>query len=486
VNKLGTIFVISILLSSSVTAFADKSDGTVDSFQKISETQGGFGDIFGGPLNDDDEFGRAVTNLGDVDGDNVTDLAVGVQHDNDGQFHSGAVWILFLNSDGTVKAKQKISNTAGGFTGILDNQDLFGAGVAGLGDLDGDGIPDLAVGARNDDDGGNDKGAVWILFLNSDGTVKSHQKISDTEGGFTGVLASNTRFGESVANLGDVDGDGVQDIAMGAQSDDSSRGAVWILFLNSDGTVKSHQKILDTEGGFNGILDIGDDFGIAVAGLGNLDGDSVPDLAVGADGDDDGGNDKGAVWILFLNSDGTVKSHQKISNTEGGFTGVLDNEDQFGFSGAGLGDLDGDAIPDLAVGALFDDDGGLDTGAFYILFLNGDGTVKSHQKISDTEGGFTGVINTGDHFGFSITSVGDLDGDMALDLAVGANRDDDGGNNQGAVWILFLNAQQVIGGILLPIETTSLILAGAQSFSWMIPVLLSGIGIGLFVVSRKS
>ena len=84
---------------------------------------------------------------------------------------------------------QKISDTEGGFTGILDDWERFGTSVALLGDLDGDGVDDLAVGASRDDDGGEDRGAVWILFLNTDGTVKSHQKISDTEGGFTGTLA---------------------------------------------------------------------------------------------------------------------------------------------------------------------------------------------------------------------------------------------------------------------------------------------------------
>ena len=67
----------------------------------------------------------------------------------------------------------------------------------------------MAVGAHGDDDGGSDRGAVWILFLNSDGTVKAHQKISDTSGGFTGTLDNSDCFGESVASLGDLDGDGV-------------------------------------------------------------------------------------------------------------------------------------------------------------------------------------------------------------------------------------------------------------------------------------
>ena len=347
---------------------------------------------------------------------------------------------------GTVLSHQKISSTEGGFTGTLDNGDLFGIAAISLGDLNGDGVDDMAVGAPLDDDGGVNRGAVWILFSNANGTVNSHQKISDTEGGFTGNLDDGDFFGRSVGSLGDFNGDGVGDVAVGAWGDDDGgldRGAVWMLFLNADGTVQSHQKISDIEGGFTGILDDEDYFGLAVSSLGDLDGDGVSDLAVGALFDDDGGLDRGAVWVLFLNPDGTVKLHQKISDIQGGFTGILDDEDVFGISAASLGDLDGDGVSDLAVGALFDDDGGLDRGAVWILFLNPDGTVKAHQKISDTEGGFTGILDDTNWFGISVAPLGDLDGNGVGDLAVGAHGDDDGGTppnaNRGAVWVLFLD-----------------------------------------------
>ena len=175
-----------------------------------------------------------------MDGDGVKDIAVGAVYDDDGVFNRGAVWILFMNSDGTVKAHQKISDTQGNFTGTLDDSDYFGSSVTSLGDLDGDGVKDIAVGAVNDKGGGFSRGAIWILFLNIDGTVKAHQKISDTEGNFTGILDNSDYFGSSVTFLGDLDGDGVKDIAVGAYGDadgGSGRGAVWILFMNSDGTV---------------------------------------------------------------------------------------------------------------------------------------------------------------------------------------------------------------------------------------------------------
>jgi len=421
-------------------AAAHAQPGTVQSHQKISDTEGGFTGILGFS----DFFGYSVTSLGDLDGDGVGDLAVGARNDNDGGTLRGAVWVLFLNIDGTVKSHQKISDTEGGFTGILDNHSFFGNSVASLGDLDGDGVGDLAVGAHGDDDGGNLRGAVWVLFLNTDGTVKSHQKISDTEGGFTGILDNGDFFGTSLSLLGDLDDDGVQDMTVGAIWDDDGgedRGAVWVLFLNTDGTVKSHQKISDTQGSFTGTLDDFDEFGFSAVALGDLDADGAGDLVVGAFRDDDGGDQHGAVWVLFLNMNGTVKSHQKISDTQGGFTGILGG-DSFGYSVTSLGDLDGDGVGDLAVGAVTDSDGGAARGAVWVLFLNIDGTVKSHQKISDTEGAFTGILDNFDHFGNSVASLGDLDGDGVGDLAVGARDDDDGCEmncSHGAVWVLFLD-----------------------------------------------
>jgi len=429
--------VFTVLLGTFPLVNAAISDGTVDSFQKISEIEGGFGQ-----LNTFDFFGKSVASIGDLDGDGIVDFAVGAHGDDDGCLDDdnycskGAVYILFMNNDGTVKSQQKISDDAGGFTGNLDAADYFGYSMGGkIGDFDGDGIPDLIVSAFLDDDGGTDKGALYILFLNSDGTVKSHQKISDTEGGFTGGLDNSDSFGHSVSQIGDLNGDGIMDLAVGAEGDDDggvNRGAVWILFLNSDGTVKSHQKISDTEGGFEGILFNGIKFGHGVHPIGDLDVDGVVDLVVGSE------YGKGAIWILFLNSDGTVKSFQEISDTEGGFTGALDENDHFGVTVDGIGDLDNDGIPDLAVGADLDDDGGTNTGALYILFLNSDGTVKSHQKISDTEGGLEGILNSQGNFGHRVVRLDDHNGDGVVDLFVGAHRTADGGSDKGAVWILFL------------------------------------------------
>jgi len=173
------------------------------------------------------------------------------------------------------------------------------------------------------------------------------------------------------------------------------------------------------------VLDDGDSFGFGVANISDLDGDGVIDLAVGALGDDDGGDGRGAVWILFLNSDSTVKSHQKISELEGGFVGPSTSpHGQVGASITSMGDLDGDGVIDLAVGS-GDDSDALNIGAVWVLFLNNDGTVKSEQKISNSTGNFAGVLEEADFFS-RVSNLGDLDGDGINDLAVGSNLDDDG------------------------------------------------------------
>jgi hypothetical protein len=408
--------------------------------QKINELEGNFQ----GVLIDHAAFGRSVAVIGDLDGDGIDELAVGVFKDADGGPDRGAVYILFMNRDGTVRSQQKISATEGGFAGPLRDGDRFGTAVAGLGDLDGDGVPDLVVGAVFDDDGGTDRGALWVLFLNRDGTVRGHQKISTLEGEFTGVLQDGGTFGISVANLGDVDGDGVTDIAVGARRDDDGgeyRGAVWILFLERDGTVKAHQKISSTDGNFAGVLEDGVEFGQSVAALGDFDGDGIPDVVVGAFRDNDGARHAGAVWLLLLNRDGTVREHHKISATAGGFRGRLRENDLFGSGVALIGDLDGDGVPDLAVGARRADDGGLDRGAIWLLLMNADGNVRAHHKISQTHGNFRGRLDNDDQFGYALAAIGDLDGDGVPDLATGAIFDNGPGENRGAVWILFLDDQ---------------------------------------------
>ncbi len=409
----------------------------VDSEQKVNEIEGNFNVT----LSDDDQFGRSVSDIGDIESDGVTDLAVGMPLDDDGGTDRGAIWVLFMDDDGQVDLQQKISNTEGSFDGALDNDDQFGTSVAAIGDLNNDGVLDLVVGAPGDDDGGLDRGALWVLFLNTDGTVNSEQKIAFEVGGFGGAIDDGDRFGSAIANIGDLNSDGITDIAVGVDLDDdggTNRGAVWILFMNDDGTVASEQKISLSEGNFAGDLADDDMFGSSLTRIADLDGDGNFELAVGASGDDDGGPERGAVWILFLDENGSVALEQKISQTSGFFDGTLNDGDEFGNALTTVDDLNGDGYDDIVVGARFSDDGGNDRGAIWILFLDENGEVISSTKISDLHGNFNGTLIDDDQFGHALTSIGDLNGDGIVDLAVTASGDEGQGFDRGALWILFL------------------------------------------------
>jgi len=447
---------------------ATSQPGTVLSYQKISNTAGGLSAL----IDNLDEFGGAVGGLGDLDGagSSVTAVAVGAIGDDDGGTNKGAVYILFLNSALTVQSFQKISDTQGNFTAPFIAGDEFGSAVAGLGDLDGVGgsAGALAVGVAFADDGGTNRGAVFILYVNSAGSVVSFQKISDTQGNFTPVIDNADEFGGALAFLGDLDGPGgsATALAVAAVGDDdggADRGAVYILFLNTNGTVASHQKISDLEGGFTAPLANAAQFGSSVTYLGDLDGagPSTGAIAVGSVGDTDGGTNRGAVYILFLNSAGSVLSYQKISDTQGGFTGVLDNEDEFGGAVQGLGDIDRvnpSVASALAVGAIGDDDGGLDRGAVWVLFLNSAGTVVSHQKISNTSGNFTGVMDDGDEFSGSLGALGDMDGNGDAEQVVisGTPGDDDGGGGRGAIYFLSIDGLRTSGTETAPLARSGL------------------------------
>jgi len=381
------------------------ANGSVNSSVKISDGQNGFTPS---GLGASDEFGHSIANLGDLDGDGVVDLAVGAMRDENSESREGAIYILFMYANGSVKSDVKISDGLGGFNpSALGVNDGFGSSVANIGDLDGDGIIDLAVGAEDDENSESSEGAIYILFMYANGSVKSDVKISDGLGGFTpSNLDATDLFGSSVANIGDLDNDGVVDLAVGARDDeadsDTEEGAIYILFMYANGSVKSDVKISDGLGGFNpsGLI-FSDAFGSSIANIGDLDGDGVTDLVVGAEFDEAGVgsfNAKGAVYVLFMNSNGSVNSNIKIAEGLKGFNpSGLDTGDAFGSSVANMGDLNGDGITDIVVGARLDENGtggGGGQGVIYILSLNNLVNVVGNLVYNDTNG--NGVFDVGD------------------------------------------------------------------------------------------
>ncbi len=393
------------------------SDGIVLEQRDVAH---GVGGLDTGP-EPTESFAVTLAGIGDLNGDGIPDLVAGEPGSNDAGFDKGALWILFLDVDGSLRGQHKLSAATDPLLAeALDPGDHFGRSVTALGDLDGDGVPDLAAGAPNDDDGGPEHGAVYVLFMNTDGSLKQLQKISDTQGGFDATLLSLAFLGESIANIGDLDDDGITDLVIGAygmHEGGSQTGGVFVVFLNADGTVKQHQKISQIAGGLEAQHDSLDLFGGTVAALGDVDGDGVEDIAVGSTGDDDGGFNRGAAYVLLLERDGRVHTTHKISSLVGGFQGQLDDEDWFGAVGC-PGDINGDGIGDLAVGALFDDDGSVDTGALWLLFLQGaDCDAINNGDWSDLGHGLAGLFGEPCLFGF-----GALEGGNTISVALRAAR----------------------------------------------------------------
>lgn len=348
------------------------ADGTVKSHTTIANGQGGIpaGTIPAGGS----RFGGSLAAIGDLDGDGVTELAVGSPESRVVGNERGTVYILFLNSDGTVKKFTTITDGLGGFSGgILDDFDWFGNSVTSLGDFDGDGVVDLAVGASNDDTGGNNRGAVYLLYLKQDGTVKAWGKIEDGNGSLTaGTIGDNDLFGTSVANIGDWDGNGVPDLAVGAKRDDTgaaSAGAVYILFLRADGLVLSHTKIADGTGGLAAsTIEASDFFGLSVAKIPDLDGDGDDELLVGHEREDTGGTERGAAHVLLMNTDGTVQSQTKIADGVNGIpANTLEDGNFFGASVGYLGDINQDGLPDIGIGATWKEVEGENRGAVFAI-----------------------------------------------------------------------------------------------------------------------
>ncbi len=261
-------------LSEGIYILFMNDDGTVKNFHRIHRDQVG--------VPSGDAFGSSVTSLGDLDGDGIGDLAVGAGSDDTGGRNRGAVYVLYLNTDGNVKSSTKIAHELNGGPS-LSNGDAFGSAVTGMGDLDGDGVTELFVGARGDSTQAPESGGGYTLFLNPNGTVETFQKIADDAFGAP-ILGEIERFGSAAAYLGDLNGDGVGDLVVGAQGANMTPpnlGAVYILFMKPDGTVDSFQEIKsDTNGGPS--LGRSNGVGYSLASIGDLDGDGVTELVVGA------------------------------------------------------------------------------------------------------------------------------------------------------------------------------------------------------------
>ncbi|HYC53676.1 MAG TPA: hypothetical protein VEL28_01885 [Candidatus Binatia bacterium] len=377
-------------------------------------------------------FGSSVTAIDDYNGNGIADLAVGAASDATVDTSAGGIWFVPVRTDASAFRLETDSGNmqANGQLGAaIDN---FAHAISGAPPVAG-ATHALVVGSPGKDGTQPGQGAIIVMLVDATFNI-TETVITHGTGAFVTNPSQDEHFGQSVAVIGDIDGNGFADLAVGAPGIDSGgtdAGGLYILRLGMGASVIGATRI-DAFSGLPGLLSAGDAVGSSVAGIGDVNGDGMLDVAVGSPLDDEGGTSTGSVRLLFLNTTGAVVGSRKITAGSVDFVaadGAIDTLDQFGAALAAR-DLTFDGDLELLVGA----PGDMGVGAFWVLELSGIGIVEA-DRVGQGTNGFTGDLEMEEKFGASLAALDDFDNDGVREIAVGHPADDDG-NVSGAVWIL--------------------------------------------------
>jgi hypothetical protein len=304
------------------------------------------------------QAGAAVAVVGDVDGDGAVDLMVGAPAvDRSTSLTSTGEVYLF---SGPVSGEQSVSGAAASMTGETRDADA-GTALAGGADLDGDGFDDFIVGAPGDSSSRSGAGAVYVFTHVPSG-------VSTLAGADDKILGdhANVAAGSSLAIVGDVDGDGLEDYLVGGPGDSTGgagAGAAWLITTTPAGTGAVSSVAAATLCG-NAAADAA---GSTVAAAGDVDGDGFFDLLVSAPGASLVLADAGEAYLVL----GPVSSSLDLYTDHfGWFTGEVASQGE-GMRVAPAGDLDGDGLDDLLVSAPALEVSGYPDGAVYVLLAGG-------------------------------------------------------------------------------------------------------------------
>jgi hypothetical protein len=311
----------------------------------------------------------------DVNGDGYADAAVGA---SGVESNLGKVYVYLGGPAGLASAP---STTLDG----TDASGQFGFSVASAGDVDGDGYPELVVGAPL----ANSTGRVYVFFGGPSGLVTSPVRLSGT--------AAGSNFGRSVAGAGDVDGDGYADVIVGARQEDAGvSGGRAHVYRGGPSGLSSTPSLLSVPAASSL-------FGGSVASAGDVDADGYGDVVVGASG-------AHRAYVFSGSATG-------VETMPSATLAVPETDlSSFGASVAGLGDLDADGYCDVGVGAPNYEDGrDASTGRVYVYLGDAAGlTTTASQTL-------TGPDGAGGRFGIALAGAGDADGDGDAELVVGAD-----------------------------------------------------------------
>ena len=444
-------------------------------------------------VNAGDNLGHSVSGLGDFDGDGFDDIVLGADRaDPSGKSSAGSSYVLFGHGGpfGAAFDLATLDGTNGFRLDGVDADDRTGFSVSAAGDVNGDGFEDLIIGAHDaDPQGMNRAGESYVVFGNSGGfnPVLDLSTLNGTNGFRIDGVDPLDLTGFSVSGAGDVNGDGFDDVIVGALFADpngnNAAGKSYVVFGKSSGFSASFDlALLDGQNGFwiEGI-NAGDQLGYSVSAAGDVNGDGLSDLIVAADGADPGGDaEAGVSYVVFGRTSNFAAPFQL--NTLDGSNGFriegIDPGDRFGRSVSSAGDVNGDGIDDVIIGALqADPNGNSRAGETYVFFgqIAGFPAIVIPDALDGTNGFRIDGLDPGDQLGRSVNTAGDVNGDGFDDLIIGADGADPNGNpGAGETYIIF--GGNFTGGIETQVGDTGDNTLTANQGSTNIDILIGGLG----------
>ncbi|MGB3403611.1 MAG: Ig-like domain-containing protein [Microcoleaceae cyanobacterium] len=404
----------------------------------------------------EDRSGLPISTAGDINNDGIDDIIISaIQADPNGLTNAGEVYIIFGNNTG-FPANFELSdlNGSNGFiiNGIADGG-LLGFSISDAGDINNDGIDDIILGAAFADvNGVENAGVAYIIFGGDNFGASFDLSQLDGRNGFTlnnSRLGNNARLGNAANNLGDVNGDGIDDILITAPFADANgftnTGISYVVFGSPDFNASLDLSQLNGTNGFiiNGI-DIDDTAGRSAAGAGDINADGLNDIIIGAAFADGNGNENaGETYIIFGNNTGFAANFDltQLNGDNGFVVNGIDAEDLAGLSISGAGDVNDDNIDDILIGAPDADPDGVNiTGEGYVIYGSNSGFAASFDltQLNGDNGFVITGANNGDRLGGAVNRIGDINGDTVNDIFIGASSADPNGvTDAGTAYFLF-------------------------------------------------